>query len=148
MGKSQQMGYQQTCSKRILIVDDDPILGNLLLEALEDEAYQALHVLSGERAQDMLQRDVPMLLLLDYHLPGMNGLGLTSWLRSREKYRHIPIILMSADVPPEATCNMQLRTLHKPFDLERLLQLVAELIAPGVKEDSSAGGASVRITHV
>ncbi|GCE19710.1 response regulator [Dictyobacter kobayashii] len=147
MDKSQQIDHQHISNKYILIVDDDPILGNLLLEALDDEAYQALHVLSGEMAQNVLQRDVPVLLLLDYHLPGMNGLELAYWLKSHEEYRYIPIILMSADVPPEANCKMHLRTVRKPFDLERLLQLIAELIASGVKDDSGVREASVCMTH-
>jgi DNA-binding response OmpR family regulator len=58
----------------------------LLLEALqEEEAYEPFHVLSREMAQPMLQTDVPALVLLDYHLPGMNGLKLADWLRSREE---------------------------------------------------------------
>ena len=129
MGKSQQISYQQNCSKHILIVDDDPILGGLLLDAFEEETYQALHVLSGEVAQNRLQTGVPVLLLLDYHLPGMNGLELAHWLRDQEEYRHIPIILMSADVPSEVNCEICQRTLRKPFELEMLLQLVAELLA-------------------
>lgn len=106
MCKSPQAGRERTRRKRILIVEDDPILGDLLLEALqeeEEEAYEASHVLSGEMAQSILQTDAPALVLLDYHLPGMNGLELADWLRSREKLEHIPILLMSADTPQEVS---------------------------------------------
>jgi len=130
MGKSPQTDREQTRSKRILIVDDDPVLGELLLEALQEEAYQAFHVLSGEMALTTLQTDIPALVLLDYHLPGMNGLELADWLRKREEYAHIPLLLVSADVPSEASCNKHLRTLQKPFELETLLQSVAELLVP------------------
>jgi CheY-like chemotaxis protein len=129
MGTSQQPGGGQTCHKRILIVEDDPILGDLLLEALQEETYQVCHVLSGELALNTLQRDVPALLLLDYHLPGMNGLELADWLESQEEFDHISILLMSADVPQEVSCNKHLRTLQKPFELETLLHVVAELLA-------------------
>jgi CheY-like chemotaxis protein len=130
MSKRQQPDGGQTRLKQILIVDDDPLLGNLLLEAFqEEEAYQACHVLSGEMALNTLQTDIPALLLLDYHLPGMNGLQLADWLASREEYTHIPILLMSADVPQEVGGNKHLRTLRKPFELENLLHLVAELLA-------------------
>lgn len=129
MGKNQQIRAQQTSSNHILIVDDDPILGGLLVDVLAEETYQVSHVLSGERAQDVLQTEDPTLVLLDYHLPGMNGLELAHWLRKREASRHIPIILMSADVPAAAHGERLLRTLRKPFELERLLQWVAELLA-------------------
>src|SRR5260370_28730253 len=125
MGTSQQPDGGQICRKHILIVDDDPILGDLLLEALQEEAYQACHVLSGEMALGTLQTVVPALLLLDYHLPGMNGLELADWLGSQEEYAQIPILLMSADVPREARGNKHLRTLRNPFELQTLLHSAA-----------------------
>ncbi|EFH83761.1 response regulator [Ktedonobacter racemifer] len=129
MSKSQCADREPVRSKRILIVEDDHLLGDLLLEALqEEEVYQACHVLSGEMALNILQTDVPALLLLDYHLPGMNGLELADWLGSREEYDHIPILLMSADVPQEVSGYKHLRTLQKPFELAILLHLVAELL--------------------
>jgi DNA-binding response OmpR family regulator len=130
MGKSQYVDHELTRSKCILIIEDDPVLGDLLLEALRgEEAYRASHVLSGEMAQRILQTDVPALVLLDYRLPGMNGLELADWLRSRDEYDHIPILLMSADVPQQVNGNKHLRTLRKPFELETLLHIVAELLA-------------------
>ena len=130
MAKSQQIDCEQTYTKRILIVEDDPILGELLLEAFqEEEAYEASHVLSGEMALNTLQAAVPALVLLDYHLPGMNGLELADWLGSQEEFEHIPIVLMSADVPQEVSSNKHLRTLQKPFALETLLNVIAELLA-------------------
>ncbi|GHO76961.1 hypothetical protein KSD_47320 [Ktedonobacter sp. SOSP1-85] len=136
MCRSQQAGREQTRSKRILIVEDDPTLGDLLLEVLQgEETYEACHVLSGEMAQRILQTDAPALVLLDYHLPGMNGLELADWLRSREGRGHIPVILMSADISPEACGKKHLRTLRKPFELETLLQSVAELLASGAQGD-------------
>lgn len=128
MDKSQQAGCEQICRKHILIVDDDPLLGYLLLEVLQEEAYEALHVLSGEMALTSLQTVVPALVLLDYHLPGMNGLELADWLSQQDVYDHIPILLMSADMPQEVNGNKHLRTLQKPFELETLLHLVAELL--------------------
>ena len=133
MDKRQQPGGGPTCHKPmlhkpILIVEDDPFLGDLLLEALQEENYWACHVLSGEMALNTLQTDVPALLLLDYHLPGMNGLELADWLGNQEAYDHIPIVLMSADVPQEARSNTHLRTLKKPFTLETLLRMVAQLL--------------------
>lgn len=130
MQSNQKSTHDETDSKHILVVEDDPLLGNLLLEALqEEEAYQACHVLSGEMALATLRTEVPALLLLDYHLPGMNGLELADWLGKREAYEQIPILLMSSDLPQEVSGNTRLRTLEKPFELEALLHMVAELLA-------------------
>jgi CheY-like chemotaxis protein len=116
--------------KSILIVEDDPILGNLLLEVLQEEAiYQGHLAPSGEMALNMLQTITPDLFLLDYHLPGMNGLELADQLQRREGGEQTPILLMSADLPQESGALDHLRTLQKPFDLKTLLQLIANLLA-------------------
>ncbi|GHO50607.1 response regulator [Ktedonospora formicarum] len=143
MNQSHDGEHESARSKRILIVEDDPILGAILLEALQDEAaYEASHVLSGEMAQHILQTDIPALVLLDYHLPGISGLELTDWLRSREERGHIPVLLMSADVlPPEASGKKHLKTLQKPFELEALLQSIAELLVSGANADPGAAKA-------
>lgn len=114
----------------ILIVEDDPILGELLLEALQGEAIcQGILVPSGEMALSILQTITPALFLLDYHLPGINGLELANRLRRREGGEQRPILLMSASFPQENGALEGLRTIQKPFDLEQFLQLIAELLA-------------------
>ena len=116
--------------KSILIVEDDPVLGNLLLETFQEETtYQGYLASSGERALMMLSTITPALFLLDYQLPGMNGLELADQLQRREGGEHTPILLMSADLPQESGALDHLRTLQKPFDLETLLQLIANLLA-------------------
>lgn len=130
MSNPQHVGSDRPLVKCILIVKDDPILGDLLLEALQEEAtYQGLLAPSGEMALSILQTITPALFLLDYHLPGMNGLELADRLRRREGCKQRPILLMSASLPQENGALDDLITLQKPFDLEMLLQLIAELLA-------------------
>ncbi|GHO80126.1 hypothetical protein KSD_78970 [Ktedonobacter sp. SOSP1-85] len=131
MDMFQQQAWNDVLAvKRILIVEDDPILGNLLLEALQEETtYQGHLAPSGEMALKMLLTITPELFLLDYHLPGMNGLELADQLQRREEGDQRPILLMSADLPQENDALDHLITLQKPFDLEMLLQLIAELLA-------------------
>ncbi|BCL78774.1 response regulator [Ktedonobacteria bacterium brp13] len=117
--------------KHMLIVEDDPTIGHLLVEAIQDEiTCHVLLVSSGEDALNLMQTVVPTLLLLDYHLPGMNGLELVDWLRNREGGEHIPILLMSASLPQGNMDRYHLRMLKKPFNLEMLLQLIAEILLP------------------
>lgn len=129
MSNPQHVGSEEPIVKCILIVEDDPILGELLLEALQCEAaYQGILAPSGEMALSLLQTITPALFLLDYHLPGMNGLELADRLRRREGCKQRPILLMSACLPQESSELDYLITLQKPFDLEMLLQLIAELL--------------------
>jgi CheY-like chemotaxis protein len=117
-------------SKNILIVEDDDVLGNLILEALQEEtSHQIFLATSAEMAIYLLQTITPALLLVDYHLPVMNGLELVDYLQSTATDEQIPIILASAAFPPQMRPRKQLRRLQKPFDLETLLQWVAELVS-------------------
>jgi CheY-like chemotaxis protein len=86
METSQQKGCSEGgVVKSILIVEDDPVLGNLLLETFQEETtYQGYLASSGESALNMLSTITPALFLFDYHLPGMNGLELAEHLRRRE----------------------------------------------------------------
>jgi len=115
--------------KRILIVEDDTVLGNLLLEALQEETSCPVSLAtSGEMALNMLQTAMPALFMLDYQLPGMNGLELAKQLRRLEGGERVPIILTSAALPQGNIALYQLTTLQKPFELDILLELVAELL--------------------
>lgn len=130
MSNLQYVGSEGPLVERILIVEDDPILGDLLLEVLQWEAiYQAILAPSGEKALSMLETITPTLFLLDYHLPGINGLELAHRLRCRDVYKQRPILLMSACLPWGNSLLDSLILLQKPFDLEALLQMIAELLA-------------------
>ena len=118
------------CTVRsILIVEDNTALGNLLWEILQEETTcQVFLVPSAEAALNTLQMVTPQLFLLDYCLPGMDGLELVGRIRRMEGYEQTPILLMSAALPQGNIAKQHLRCLPKPFDLDSLLQLVAELL--------------------
>lgn len=76
--------------KRILVVDDDQHIGNLLEEALAAEGYGVSRAYSGTEAQLLLERERPDLVLLDLMLPGLSGEALLP------KLQGIPVIVVSA----------------------------------------------------
>jgi CheY-like chemotaxis protein len=116
--------------KTILVVEDNAALGNLLREILQDETTcQILLVSSAEAALKALQMVNPQLFVLDYCLPGMNGLELVERVRAMEGYEQTPILLMSAAFPQGNIAKQHLKCLPKPFELDRLLQLVEDLLA-------------------
>ena len=116
--------------KTILVVEDSDALGNLLREVLQDEtSCQTLLVSSAEDGLEMLQRVSPQLFVLDYCLPRMNGLEFIERVRAMEQYEQTPVLLMSAAFPQRPIAKQYLRCLPKPFDLDRLLQTVEELLA-------------------
>jgi len=117
-------------SASILIVEDDPGIRDILEEVFEGETnHQVLLAEDGETALKILQTATPKLFLLDYKLPGMNGLELTERIRSMKGYETTPVVLMSANIFQGDLSKFQLKYVRKPFELDELLQLVEEAIA-------------------
>lgn len=115
-------------SKSILIVEDDVAIRETLELVLKEEtAYQALLAPDAETALTLLPIAAPDLFLLDYRLPGMNGIGLIDRIREIKAFEHTPIILMSAGhfwtrEPRDV------RYLAKPFELDQFLRVVEECL--------------------
>ena len=115
--------------KTILVVEDNPALGNLLREILQDEtSCQVCLVSSAEAALNSLQTIKPQLFVLDYCLPGMDGLELVEQVRTMEGYQQTPVLLMSAAFPQESIVRQYFQYLPKPFELDKLLQIVEEIL--------------------
>jgi two-component system, NtrC family, response regulator AtoC len=122
-------------SSRILLVDDDAELRNVLVELLNDEGYE---VSEGEQGQDVLDAfngsgDPPDLVLMDVRMPGgMTGLDVLRELRGRLP-RPMPIVVMTAfgtsNVAMEATQQGAYDYLLKPFDLEDVVSAVERFFA-------------------
>ena len=77
----------------ILVVDDEPIVREVVVRYLEREGYRTLEAEDGEQARTLLEREDPALVLLDLMLPGVDGLDLCRWIRSRSK---LPVIMLTA----------------------------------------------------
>jgi DNA-binding response OmpR family regulator/DNA-binding CsgD family transcriptional regulator len=80
----------------ILVVDDVPANLGLLLDALGRSGYRVLVAESGESALDQLDHEVPGLILLDYLLPGLNGLEICRRIKTRPDCRDVPILFLTA----------------------------------------------------
>ncbi|MFL5734943.1 MAG: response regulator [Chloroflexia bacterium] len=81
---------------KILIVDDEPTIVELLEEHLRSEGYETLKAFSGEEALQMLEADVPDLVLLDLMLPGMDGYEVCRLMQKDARLNHIPVIMLTA----------------------------------------------------
>ena len=118
--------------KRILIVDDEPDLLEMVQINLEMEGYECMVAYDGFRALDRVSKEKPDLIILDVMLPGMNGYKICRLLKFDEKYKRIPIIMLTAEAQRadrllgEATGADFYMT--KPFDADKLLAKVKELL--------------------
>jgi len=115
--------------KTVLIVEDDQDIGSFILRAILDEtSHQAILVTDGQKALETIKSLKPNLLVLDYHLPRMNGIELYDHLRTHEELERVPVILMSARLPKNEARKRNMVCLEKPFELDTLLKTIEDLI--------------------
>lgn len=112
-------------SKRVLVVEDEQLVADLVSDALDLEGH-AVECVAGEAALDAAMRFGPDLILLDLMMPVVDGFEVARRLRSRDETRAIPIVVMTAMHDAEAR-GAQIGTryvLAKPFDIVELLDIV------------------------
>jgi DNA-binding response OmpR family regulator len=77
----------------VLVVDDEPIVRDVVSRYLERDGHTVLHAGDGNTAKHLLEQELPALVVLDVMLPGLDGLQLMRWIRSRSD---LPVILLTA----------------------------------------------------
>jgi DNA-binding response OmpR family regulator len=77
----------------VLVVDDEPIVREVVVSYLEREGYRTLEAADGEGARRLVEEGSPSLVVLDVMLPRIDGLELCRWIRSRSD---LPVILLTA----------------------------------------------------
>jgi DNA-binding response OmpR family regulator len=113
----------------IMIVEDDMHIGTFLVEAITGETpYHAFLVANGSEALASLQTLKPHLLILDYHLPGIDGLELYDRVHAMPEMQQVPAIMMSARLPQRELEKRSIVGINKPFDLDDFLQQVKNLL--------------------
>ena len=81
---------------RVLIVDDEPDLLSVLHFGLEVEGFDVLEASDGEQGLNMAREHTPDLIVLDLMLPRMDGYKVCRALKFDERYRRIPVFILSA----------------------------------------------------
>jgi two-component system, OmpR family, response regulator len=125
----------------IMVVEDDPIAGRTLAQALEFAGYQVRIAVSGEAAFALQPRMRPDLIILDLMLPDMDGFALTISLKSMTD---APIVICSArhgEVDRALALKLGASDfVAKPFDLDDLAARI-EAVLSGIRDDpESAAG--------
>lgn len=120
-----------TEDKVVLIVDDDRDIGEILQKIiLEQTNYRVVWIAESELTLDVAPYLQPSLILLDYMLPDMLGLELYDRLQERDNMRGVPTVLISAgaSLPLDELRERGIYLLRKPFEMDDLLDILAELI--------------------
>ena len=83
-------------STTILVVEDEPAIQELISVNLSFAGHKVLRAFDAEQAQTLIRAELPDLILLDWMLPGASGITLAKKLRSDERTRQVPVIMLTA----------------------------------------------------
>jgi len=87
-------------AKKILIIEDEELLCNLLQRKLSEEGYQVSVAKDGVEGMKMIKEMKPNLILLDIVMPNKNGFEVMDEMQADERLKHIPIIVISNSGQP------------------------------------------------
>jgi CheY-like chemotaxis protein len=124
--------------KTILLVDDEHGLLENLTELLEGEGYRVASAANGQDGLARFQKEKPDLVVTDCMMPIGNGRDLVRGMRGLPEFRSTPVIMMSALTRAvaltDASGTVEVTVfLKKPFQWEKLRDVIAQLIGPGEK---------------
>lgn len=110
--------------KKILIVDDEPEMLDLLKIHLEKNKYDIITAMDGESCLKIAASEKPDVILLDLLLPGMSGIEVCRRLKEDDNTKNIPIIMLTAAGSDMASKGLEkgaVSFITKPFDVSNLL---------------------------
>ena len=119
--------------KKILLVDDEVDLVETVRFPLEMEGYHVLVSYNGEDALNQARKENPDLILLDLMLPKLDGYKVCRLLKFDERYKHIPILMLTAKTQEkDKVLGMETGAdeyITKPFEMDFLMEKVKEYLS-------------------
>jgi CheY-like chemotaxis protein len=119
----------------ILVVDDDSIIRKLLLEVLTNDGHQITVAENGLEGLRLAQRHPYQLVLMDVHMPIMNGLE--ALIKIRQLFPQMAVAMMDSypdQLVREAESRGALTCIHKPFDLNEMRRIIRRVGSLSLKE--------------
>jgi DNA-binding response OmpR family regulator len=124
--------------EKILIVDDDATMVNLLCTILEIDGFEANSALSGKEAFEILPNWLPDLVLLDIMMPEMDGFEVLARLRGSPTTKKVPIIMLTARTDDKDIFEGWKRGadeyVTKPFDPRQLVDTIRTVLSRSFEE--------------
>lgn len=132
--------------RTILVVDDDPDVLQAVEGYLVDQAYRVAKASRWTEAVAALQDASPDAVLLDLHLPTVQGEALLEFIR--QTYSHLPVVIISTDISPAKMAHLSdlgaSGFIRKPFETDELLvvleQVLLDLVSAGGGRESAREG--------
>ncbi|HLX56548.1 MAG TPA: response regulator [Ktedonobacteraceae bacterium] len=119
-----------------LVVDDDKAIVTVIMFLMETEGYDGIGISDSLKVLDYLEalaiNHLPSVILLDLMMPGLSGYEIAKTLSHNERYRRIPIIIMTADTRVQCASAIEgaIDYVAKPFHLDALLIKLKSYLGP------------------
>ncbi|MGW0118452.1 response regulator [Streptomyces sp. NPDC003327] len=114
-------------SGRVLVVDDNKVIRQLIRVNLELEGFEVVTAADGAECLDVVHRLCPDVVTLDVVMPGLDGIRTAERLRADPRTSHLPVAIISACEEGEVTADVD-AFLAKPFEPAELVQVVRQLM--------------------
>ena len=128
--------------KKIVVVEDEPDLVDVVTYNLRREGYSVLEAQRGDEGLNLIRNEVPDLVLLDLMLPGMDGLSICRQIKSDLSLKDIPIIIASAKgEESDVVIGLEMGAddyLAKPFSPRELLARIRAVLRRGARTEGAA----------
>jgi DNA-binding response OmpR family regulator len=119
--------------KLVLVVDDEPDVNSMLSLLVRSQGFQVITALDGQAGLEKARSELPDLILLDVMLPRLDGYRVARMLKFDEKYKHIPIIMLTAKIQEkDKETGMEMGVdvyITKPFDTTEVAGKIKEMLA-------------------
>ena len=123
--------------KKILIVDDEEDITELVKKLLKSEGFDVVTANSGKEALALLESTTPDLIFLDLFMPEMSGWDVLREIRKREELKEVPVIMLTVQPLYESIDREEVEEvvdyITKPFDKEDIVEAIRQI--PGFYED-------------
>jgi CheY-like chemotaxis protein len=126
----------------ILVIDDDPLILEMATELLAEKGHRALSALGGSEGLTQARAERPDLILLDYHMPRIDGLAVVQRLKADAVTRRIPVVALTSGTGDQANALIRagcIGFIPKPFEPAEFLQIVDEILNATVGRSQRAG---------
>lgn len=120
--------------KRVLIVEDDALLAQVLMDKFGKGEFAVLNVTNGLEVQNQARRFKPSIILLDLILPGLDGFEVLKLLKANSETKDIPVIVISnlgeeSDVRSAKSLGAEDYFIKANISMEKLMQNVKKIIS-------------------
>lgn len=133
--------------KKILVVDDEPDIAEMIAFNLEKEGFTVLRAADGERALASIKKDGPHLVVLDLMLPGMNGIDVCRAVRRNPSTEHLPIVMLTAKSDPvDRILGLEIGAddyVTKPFHVRELVARIRTVLRRCAPREAAASGEEI-----